>query len=193
MSRYFPGMAAGGRHDSLPNHDRFLLHEHLRMRLHGAMLLACLSLLVNSGLLVAQVTTSDLERGDRVRLMTQAQRGMAAPEWEYLGFHEVHGDSLVMEGDGAVRHLPLTSIRRLKVARGKRSHTALGAVLGTGAGAGIGALLSGYDSVADREELIIAVVGGGVLGALIGSQVRSDRWVDVSLTGTSIGLAVPAP
>jgi hypothetical protein len=87
--------------------------------------------------------------------------------------------------------LPRSAIRKLEVARGKRTYTALGAVLGVGTGVGIGALLSGYDSVADREELIIGAAGGGVVGALIGSQVRSDRWIGVSLS-SRLGVSIQA-
>lgn len=152
------------------------------MRLRAAVLLAAVSLLANAGGLRAQVPGPEVHPGDRIRLMMQADLGMGESDWQYGLLHELSEDSLVVEGDDMAGRLPLNAVRRLEVARGERTYTALGAVLGVGTGVGIGALLSGYDSVADREELIIGAVGGGIVGALIGNQVRSDRWISVSLS-----------
>jgi hypothetical protein len=81
--RGFLGMAARGRHDSLPYPDRLLLHEHLRMRLRGTVLVAGMSLLVSAGGLRAQVTSPELQPGDRIRLTMQTDLGMAKPDWQY--------------------------------------------------------------------------------------------------------------
>lgn len=154
------------------------------MKCQGVVFLSCAALLVNvtTGRLTAQVTPPDLEPGEQVRYVTRADERMSKTDWRYVRFRELHADSIAVGAVAGIEHLALSAIRRLEVARGERTYTALGTVLGVGAGVAIGALLSGYDSVADRGELLVGVVGGGAVGALVGSHVRSDRWIEVALS-----------
>lgn len=89
------------------------------------------------------------------------------------------------DGDG-VDHVAFTSLSSLEVSTGSESNWAKGLFLGL-----IGGAVTGY-AIASRDHEVYDIdprpfgavlfgVGGGLVGAIIGTQVKSDRWVTVPL------------
>ena len=90
---------------------------------------------------------------------------------------------------------PLTSVTKVEVARGHRSHAGRGVGIGGLIGAGLGVYLglkagsdtcSGAFCFKDREKaahlaLGLGMVGAGI-GALVGSQMKTYMWEEVSLS-----------
>jgi len=124
-----------------------------------------------------------LLEGDRVRLEAPSM-GPKRVVGQVLATRE---DRLRLRlEDGREAEVTLADIRRLEVARGLRSETVEGAAIGALAGA---AVLLGV-LIADRgvcdEDLggcraygtvaWIGAIPGTLLGAVIGSQVKTDRW-----------------
>jgi hypothetical protein len=132
----------------------------------------------------AQDAATPLRVGDRVRYrMGKGDPLITARVIEILG------GSLLVEaekGRGSIR-LHESRLERLDVARGKRSHWRLGAIVGGGTGAAAGGFF-GYvagaldetQSIQPAEGLLVgaAIVGaaGALVGAAIGSAFKTDRW-----------------
>ncbi len=98
-------------------------------------------------------------------------------------------DTLVMES-GNIFALPLESVTTLEVSAGRRSQTGLGAGIGALIGAVIGAVGGaagctggGFVSpggCAFAGGLVFGI-GGALLGAVVGTATKTDRWVAVPL------------
>ena len=152
--------------------------------------------------------------GERVRLKmpkTQEVHGrlveigddalvVDAEEREESWLDALHGNVLV--GPGRLR-VPLSSVTRLEVVRGKRSNWLV--AVGAGAGAGglayvIGAFsygtvaACGNDESCPSESSVAGVaVGAAVATTLaVGLFARSDRWVDVTPAKARVAIA-PLP
>lgn len=100
------------------------------------------------------------------------------------------GDSLALSAqDATVLAVPLASITRLEVSRSKRSHTAVGAVLGFIGFAGLGYVIgSNIDCGSDCPPAQGGAIAAGIvsipgvlIGAVIGSSMKVDRWEEVPL------------
>jgi hypothetical protein len=133
-----------------------------------------------------------LAPGDRVRV--------TAPS---IGVHEQvctfsalrRDTAVVMEG-GRLLALPLASVTKLEVYRGRRSRAGKGAVTGLLVGTGAGVLLGVLDLAQEEggaEYVLLgwAGLGGGagaLLGALVGAVIRADRWEPVRLYPVRVGL-----
>lgn len=157
----------------------------------GRALTACLALVLATPSAIAlgeDATAGHGLEGDRVRL--------EAPS---LGPKRVVGQVLATREDGLRLRLEdgrevevtVADIRQLEVARGLRSKTAEGAAIGalTGAAVLLGALIADR-GVCDedlggckayRTVAVIGAIPGTLLGALIGSQIKTDRWERVPL------------
>lgn len=119
----------------------------------------------------------------------------------------INSDTVVLRS-GTTHRVPLTSLERLDVHAGRRSHWLLGAGIGfvVGAGATYAVLSSGgstalcnqsanQDAIGTGECLALAA-GGGLagagLGALVGTFIKSDKWEEVPTERFRLGL-VPRP
>jgi hypothetical protein len=133
-----------------------------------------------------------LAPGERVRV--------TAPS---IGVHErvctfsaLRRDTALVMDRGTLLALPLASVTKLEVSRGRGSRAGKGAVIGllvgTGAGAALGVIdLAGEDEVAEYLFVFYAGLGGGVgalLGAVLGAVSRVDRWEPVRLYPVRVGL-----
>jgi hypothetical protein len=98
--------------------------------------------------------------------------------------------------------VPLADFERLEVARGRRGHFWTGAIIGLVPGAFLGAAFGWYagcdDQGADCSAYSSALAGGAVIGAgtalvggLIGTLVKTDRWEPVPTRHVQVFL-VPA-
>ncbi len=149
-------------------------------------LTACLALVLATPAAIAfgeDAAAGPLLEGDRVRLAAPSV-GPKRVVGQVLATRE-EGLRLRLE-DGREVEVPLADIRHLEVARGRRSKTVEGAAIGalTGAVVLVAALIA--DRGVCDEDLggckaygTVAVMGaipGTLLGALIGSQVKTDRW-----------------
>ncbi len=106
-------------------------------------------------------------------------------------------DSIVLraEGSDSLLTFPPKAVARIEMSRGRHGHPWRGAGIGFGAGAvaGVFTALVGYrdyNCYMEDQDLTwlsatILGLGGGLLGAgigaLIGADVRADRWEEVSL------------
>ena len=144
-------------------------------------------------------------QGDRVRV--------TAPNERVVGtFAVLKPDTLVVNVESRRLAIPFASVTSLEVSRGQKSRTGRGALIGLGVGvvAGVGtalALCAEGDCNIDGDitgavALVLgaggALVGAGI-GALIGSQTKTDRWetvpldrIHISLTPRGGGLEVSA-
>ncbi len=132
--------------------------------------------------------------GDRVRLRMTGERHLLTGK-----VLEIDGAALVIARgrEGAVLRVPLASLDRLEVARGRRNRAALGAAIGFVPGALYAAAVVGALGCEEQVRctkvgpmLVSGLVGGaatGTLGALIGLAIRTDRWQAVPLGEPAAG------
>jgi len=169
------------------------------MRTRGSLTAAAAIALALSSTGAAEDAVTPLRSGDRIRYrLSEGDPLITARLIETLA-----GSLLVETEDGRGIRLDVSSLRRLDVARGKRSHARLGAILGGGAGAAVGGFFGFAAASLDEIEgshplegalLGAAIVGGGgaLVGAAIGSAFRTDRWQRLRDQKVQLALA-PAP
>ena len=136
---------------------------------------------------IASQQAPRLKPGDRIR----AHAPSASPGPLVGTVVAFQADSLMVQGDTKSWRLSLASLTRLDISQGRRSHAGLGAGIGLLVGAGVGAVIgSGCDltvvpvsSEAGCIAVGVALVGGAgaLLGAVIGSHTRTERWAEVPL------------
>ena len=132
--------------------------------------------------------------GDRVRLRMTGERDLLTGK-----VLEIDGAALVLARgrEGGVLRVPLASLDRLEVARGRRHRAGMGAAIGFVPGALFGGTVGLYIACSEQvgcspvgPVLVGGLLGGaatGGLGALIGLVIRSDRWQAVPLGGSAAG------
>jgi hypothetical protein len=143
---------------------------------------------------IAAQTTPPVEEGSRVRL------SLAGPDEKRLTgtVAAVGGESLSLVAGGGrdTTTVPLRSISRLELSRGRRSMEG-GALLGGAIGAGLGAAgtlvwvasscfktgTSSGGNCPTGGTAAGVILAGGAGGALVGVLVRPERWVRVGWTG----------
>src|SRR5262245_16522517 len=129
---------------------------------------------------LAQGAASPLTPGARVRVTVRepghAERQLVGP------LRTFDNQTLTLSTDDAGGHvsLPRPTITRLEVYRGRRGHTGIGLLLGAVLGLAAVAIKDagcGPDCDGSSAGFIAGVVGGGaVLGAGVGTVVKTDRW-----------------
>jgi hypothetical protein len=141
---------------------------------------------------VASQEPRAINPGDRVRVTAPSVSG-----GRFAGtVLTVDPDSLVVQTGTETRRLPRASIERLDLSSGRKSHTLLGAGVGflVGAAVGGGLVASDPTSCDEVHAACIAVgaavlgAGGGLVGALTGALVRTERWAEVPLDRVRLGL-----
>lgn len=164
---------------------------------------SCIVLLLVPLLALAAQGLSSRDIGRKVRLKTDSM-----PEWsEWSNWSEwiagivvaADRDSLrLRQADGTVVRIALRRVTRIEMVVGTRANTAKGALVGfvtgalTGAAAGLvsGSEESGPISPA-FGALLAGAVGGGaglVVGGIIGTTQRRERWVEVQLGPRPVAL-----
>ena len=124
---------------------------------------------------------------------------VGGPPLQSVGtFWAWEGDSLIMESNGNALALPLDSVTKLEVSQGQKSYTVDGAIIGLLVGGVAGAAI-GYASYQKCESqgeffsciadfgpaygalggALVIGLGGGVVGALIGRLIKTERWAEV--------------
>ncbi len=136
--------------------------------------------------------------GDRVRVAT--------PD---MGIRNQEGTLRLLDADSLVLHpaygeplrlvIPLASLTRFEVHRGRKSAARLGAGIGFGVGTAWAITLLSTPSVCNPETPCsaggwVGAIGlfGGIgagLGGLVGLVFRSDRWEEVSLDRLRVSFA----
>ena len=131
--------------------------------------------------------------GDRVRVRMTGERDFLTGK-----VLEIDGAALVLaRGRAGVLRVPLASLDRLEVARGRRHRAGMGAAIGFVPGALFAGTVAWYISCAEQVRcgpvgpiLVGGLLGGaatGALGALVGLAIRSDRWQAVPLGESAAG------
>ena len=111
---------------------------------------------------------------------------------------EIDGAALVLaRGRAGVLRVPLASLDRLEVARGRRHRAGMGAAIGFVPGALFAGTVAWYISCTEQVRcgpvgpiLVGGLLGGaatGALGALAGLAIRSDRWQAIPLGESAAG------
>ena len=134
---------------------------------------------------IARATTPQTRRPDTRRGAHVVTRALVGTVVAF------EADSLMVQRGTDTWRLSLASLTRLEMSQGRRSHAGLGAGIGLLVGAGVGAVIgSGCDltvvpvsSEAGCIAVGVALVGGAgaLLGAVIGSHTRTERWAEVPL------------
>lgn len=155
------------------------------------------ALAVTSWACSGYIADTSVTPGDTVRVTAPAS---------YNGVGTVaalENDALVVEDEVRADPVavPLSSVQRLEVLRGKKSRIVAGALIGGGAGLALGvaaaASCEGHDTLCagNNEYLIFALPAallGLSLGALIGWIIQVDRWVEVPVDDVRVGYS-PQP
>jgi len=133
-----------------------------------------------------------LQPGKRVRV-TVPELGINKQE---ARFQAIEGETLVVTVDTTMR-CPMASLERLDTYAGTRGHFWVGGGIGAVAGGvlgvlvaknenflfthGVGECSSGDFCVADGVYVALGAAGGFLLGGIVGTMIRSDKWEEVPL------------
>lgn len=129
--------------------------------------------------------------GDRVRVLATAPQMIR----EVCTVLELRSDTLLVDRDGELA-IPLASIRKLEVTRGRKSHTVLGGAIGFAVGFGPMFALCQAGSCGDLDDgvttccLELGVWAGtltGVVGALLGSG-KVDQWEEMPVARLRVSI-----
>jgi hypothetical protein len=132
--------------------------------------------------------------GHRLRVSTAQDRYAGA----YVGSAE-DGALLMKSPEGGVLRIPASSIESIEVSQGVQGHFGLGAAIGAGVGLIGGVIwantcrntggeffnLDPCDTSAETPAVGVMTVTYALLGGLVGSLVRTERWQSVSPSPTS--------
>lgn len=170
---------------------------------------AALSAVAATGAVAQTGAMPALPAGTRIRVMTPAlkARGQIAT---VLGYH---ADTLVVRAEGRQDStaIPFADVRRLQISRGSQTRITKGMLIGSVAGAVIGAVGSyatykeddcsqsfffcdpiSRSEVTEVGALLGAILGLGA-GAGVGALWRAEQWMDLSLANGRVSLRlVPA-
>ncbi len=138
-----------------------------------------------------------LTAGDKVRVTTEEERVVGY--WVSVGDNQL---TLNSEARDSSLVLPLASLTKLEVSLGQMSSTLVGAGIGflVGAAAGLAtaaivcAIAGDCDPDDPYYDLVYAFFGvlgvgvGTLTGAIIGSTIKVDRWMDVPLDRIRVSL-----
>ena len=118
---------------------------------------------------------------------------------------ELDSTSLIIESElGESREVALTSVWQIQVQQGQKSNAGRGFLIGAGAGVVSGFILCVSAECDSPSSFgpggtglllgLVAISGlaGGVAGLLVGSQIRTDRWLGVPLDQVGLGV-IPQP
>jgi hypothetical protein len=155
------------------------------MRSAISLLVVCLILAPAVDLSAQQLP---IQFGQRVRVTVPSLNLMNQED----AFHRMRGDTLVLE---SIR-CPTADVERLEVPAGRRSHAATGGLIGAAAGILIGIPIGAMEQSryeCDPNNALAPCIPplptipimfgmiGGVLGAVTGSFIKTDRWEEVPL------------
>jgi hypothetical protein len=147
--------------------------------------------LIGAGSGIAAQDSVRIAPGNRVRVTAPKISGT-----RIVGTYDhMDADTLVVQVGGRTRSFPRTAVTRLDVSTGQKGNAGTGALYGALFGAGIGALALGTSAVCADEGIggtcaLVGAGGGGVagllIGALLGSASKSDRWQAVPVTAAPV-------
>ncbi len=128
-----------------------------------------------------------------------------APRQRVGTFLAWRSDTIVVQSNGDTLSVPVDLVTRLDVVRGQKSNTIEGAIIGLLVGGVAGAAMvyaSDQECESPRGEFFSCTVDisplggalsvgltGGVVGALIGLEIQTDRWQEVQLHRLRVNLA----
>ena len=151
--------------------------------------------IIASVCLHAPLSAQPVTEGSRVRvtsdrLTLQVEGVVIALDEQNLVVDPTSPEGLI----GAPLRLTWDQVSRMEVSRGQRSTALKGALIGAGVGGAVGGLTfigcGGEDSwvaCSDAAKATVVMLGlGTVVGALISSGGKKDRWEEVSLESIRI-------
>jgi hypothetical protein len=151
------------------------------MRVH-----AFLALFVLAPLSDALAQAPPLEPGQRVRV-TAPDLGVNR---QSAVLETLRGDMLVVVEDSTIR-IPVASVTRIDVHRGRHGHPWRGAGIGFLAGAATGAVAGAIlcqDGCIEWDTGAVVALGaavfsasGAVVGGVVGAFIKTDKWEEVPL------------
>ena len=134
--------------------------------------------------------TPPIAVGERVRVSTES-----GATHEGLVSMATSGVIEVRDEEGSQSSVPLSTVTRLEVSRGQQSKGVIGFWVGAGAGVlGTLAYCSGgncalFDDDFTAAAALLFGTGGGLVGALVGWSIKTDRWEGVPLERLRVSLA----
>jgi hypothetical protein len=153
-----------------------------------------------SGAAASAEEPRELGTGMRLRVTTSGAGGFSGTFEGTLAKIGAEDLTLVDADRGAVMTVPASSVTRVQVSSGKRRRVRKGMLIGSAAGAALGALAGSgalgtengcsldYPYVYEPCTASTAIrwagltaLGGAMWGAVIGYHVRSETWTDSSL------------
>jgi len=152
-------------------------------------ILVVIIIFLSPGLLIAQVDSISSRDAIRVTTTKYFQNSIVG------NFINIKNDSLYFQINKRLFSIPLQQVTKLEVAKGKKSNTKRGAIIGGIAG-GLGfGVIAAISVSGEQDEWLTpspgqAFLGGLVLGSLIGSGTgaiigsgsKSTRWEEVALS-----------
>lgn len=158
----------------------------------GSILALCLHVLAT------QCLAQDLEAGERVRLRVSSPvryGGYTTITGRFVDIRE-NAIRLTVEDDRYPTTVELSEVELIQRRVGERSNELLGVIVGGPVGVGGALALSGgLDSPDEVWILPVGFAVGVAAGYVVGSRIHSEVWstVDFTMTGTSVGFAIPTP
>jgi hypothetical protein len=152
--------------------------------------LLLISLIIFLGLAVPDLQCQQADiLNKKVRITAPSFTSIPIKGWPV----NVTADTLVMrDTQGHLIRIPVEAVVRCEVATGRLSHAGTGMLIGAiaGAAAGITFCAKSRDDFESSSSLIFKISGamglGTLLGALIGTSFKSDRWIELSTSSLQI-------
>jgi hypothetical protein len=143
--------------------------------------------------LAAQEPGSALKPGDHIRVHRVAEGDVVTGKFVGRNATELQ---LVSDSAQTSISIPLAEVTKVERSTGKHGHTLVG--LGVGAGVGLGLGLAGAASTGPNDfveigtgEVAVFTAVFGAAGALLGTVIRSDTWVEVPVATIELPPAAP--
>jgi hypothetical protein len=151
---------------------------------HAVVLHLFIPLLVPTPCVLSQERPS-VETGTRIRITAPA----AGLEQRIGRLTAIGREALEFEPEGQLQSwtVPIASVTRLEVGRGRKSNSYWGAVIGAGAGlvwATFRAIEECPGPLCEEQVALGSMLctgGGAIIGSVIGLAIRTDRWEEVPL------------
>jgi hypothetical protein len=147
----------------------------------------------------AQQQPSSLHEGQRIRI-TAPVRGLTQITGTFVA---IRSDTLLMASVDRQLEVPLSTVTRLEVSRGRSSNAGKGALIGLVGGLVVGGVINYvacnaatsprtcFESQEGTQYIFLGLWGasgavGALVGALVGANVHRDRWESLPLEQLSL-------
>ena len=141
--------------------------------------------------LASQEPGSAMKPGDRIRVHRVAERDEVTGSFVGCDATDIQ---LVKDSAHIPISIPLAEVSKLERSTGKHGHTLAGLGVGAGIGLGLGLAAKGSSDWVDitTGEVVLGTAVFAAAGALVGTLVQNESWVEVPLAALELPPATPA-